>query len=803
MGKKRAVAAREDERRVVTFKGVVDPGDPRVPGDIDTPEVSLSEQKEEAPPPRPAVYALPPPPRIDRQQTHKRQQPQPGKDGFPLRRGGSSVVSSASSASILSSRSTADAHVLMQSFLHLFSTAAPETPVYDVAEAMVYRRLTEGGVFWKFHEGGKGAYRMVWCSPDLQRLFWGDLPRPDTPRASQSGHDVLVSDVRAVHAGWASPNSKAFKKRVEKKRQRAEEKRDAAAAAAKEEEGRCLSLQMAKRSLDLACIANWERDMWVRCFEHLLKARRRMRERLAPVDEDEHVGGLPPAPAGAGAAAAPSLVGSESDESLLRGTANRFRAADRVPGGDPQAMSRESLVEEVMLLRNEVASSVPKAEVRRLKQNVTALQRRWLDMVNRDKLVLLRELTLIRDGPKAAAKLEDRGEEWEYRLDGFFEDDEDGGDGGDDEEGVGSASAAGGDRVRSPARRGHEDNLKRLERSLYTSRSLMGGAGAGRAGAGLAGDSPGGSPALHGASGAAVPPPASLAPAAVALKEALADTRRALEERTRDCSALQFQAERVREDMTEMRRVLGITIASLAMPSAGLAHVRSEEEMDAERRDASGYLERNLRKVTKGSVAHLGVGELLDQYRAEVLGHTFDPAAVPRDAHHPASPDEEKHSGFVGGGTPTHAAAGAGPRRNSRALAIAVPRESGGTVATGAQDERLLSVFLALRSQWEMAELLLSEGPDARLPKWVPDAEAPRCSVCDTGFTAVRRRHHCRLCGSVVCGACSPKKCDIARFGLRGVRVCSTCHLVLRSVSAGGKAKGASAAAANGAVVMY
>ncbi|XP_034835269.1 pleckstrin homology domain-containing family F member 2 isoform X3 [Maniola hyperantus] len=60
---------------------------------------------------------------------------------------------------------------------------------------------------------------------------------------------------------------------------------------------------------------------------------------------------------------------------------------------------------------------------------------------------------------------------------------------------------------------------------------------------------------------------------------------------------------------------------------------------------------------------------------------------------------------------------------------------------------------------------------------WVPDNEAAICMHCKkTQFTVLNRRHHCRKCGSVVCGPCSSK-----RFVLRGqsekpLRVCLQCY---------------------------
>lgn len=38
---------------------------------------------------------------------------------------------------------------------------------------------------------------------------------------------------------------------------------------------------------------------------------------------------------------------------------------------------------------------------------------------------------------------------------------------------------------------------------------------------------------------------------------------------------------------------------------------------------------------------------------------------------------------------------------------------------------------------------------------WQPDASAKRCTVCDHTFNLIRRRHHCRRCGNVICNDCS------------------------------------------------
>lgn len=42
-------------------------------------------------------------------------------------------------------------------------------------------------------------------------------------------------------------------------------------------------------------------------------------------------------------------------------------------------------------------------------------------------------------------------------------------------------------------------------------------------------------------------------------------------------------------------------------------------------------------------------------------------------------------------------------------------------------------------------------------PVWVSDSKVDRCMSCSGDFGMWRRRHHCRLCGGVVCWACSTK----------------------------------------------
>lgn len=49
------------------------------------------------------------------------------------------------------------------------------------------------------------------------------------------------------------------------------------------------------------------------------------------------------------------------------------------------------------------------------------------------------------------------------------------------------------------------------------------------------------------------------------------------------------------------------------------------------------------------------------------------------------------------------------------------------------------------------------------VPRWQPDDELSACSICGNSFTFLNRRHHCRRCGRLVCGPCSPHRITLPR----------------------------------------
>ena len=62
---------------------------------------------------------------------------------------------------------------------------------------------------------------------------------------------------------------------------------------------------------------------------------------------------------------------------------------------------------------------------------------------------------------------------------------------------------------------------------------------------------------------------------------------------------------------------------------------------------------------------------------------------------------------------------------------------------------------------------------------WQPDSSVTSCSHCQSNFTLLKRKHHCRLCGSTACDECSKKCVELAELGLPGLqRVCDVCEMV-------------------------
>ena len=64
-----------------------------------------------------------------------------------------------------------------------------------------------------------------------------------------------------------------------------------------------------------------------------------------------------------------------------------------------------------------------------------------------------------------------------------------------------------------------------------------------------------------------------------------------------------------------------------------------------------------------------------------------------------------------------------------------------------------------------------------RTYNWTPD-DVLTCEVCEKSFDLLRRRHHCRNCGSIVCHSCSAYKKALPEtvHKDRPVRICDKCR---------------------------
>lgn len=82
-------------------------------------------------------------------------------------------------------------------------------------------------------------------------------------------------------------------------------------------------------------------------------------------------------------------------------------------------------------------------------------------------------------------------------------------------------------------------------------------------------------------------------------------------------------------------------------------------------------------------------------------------------------------------------------------------------------------------SEWQIFQRVLLE-EIRKEPTWLPDEAVTFCQLCSREFGFARRRHHCRYCGQVICGDCSPKSYVIPRFQIdSAVRLCRLCYPVL------------------------
>jgi hypothetical protein len=75
-----------------------------------------------------------------------------------------------------------------------------------------------------------------------------------------------------------------------------------------------------------------------------------------------------------------------------------------------------------------------------------------------------------------------------------------------------------------------------------------------------------------------------------------------------------------------------------------------------------------------------------------------------------------------------------------------------------------------------------STGAVSRM-KWMPNTASKTCTICESPFTTISRRHHCRGCGALVCAACSPQRFNFKEEGHKPSRACNPCAALVTAAN--------------------
>lgn len=94
-----------------------------------------------------------------------------------------------------------------------------------------------------------------------------------------------------------------------------------------------------------------------------------------------------------------------------------------------------------------------------------------------------------------------------------------------------------------------------------------------------------------------------------------------------------------------------------------------------------------------------------------------------------------------------------------------------------------------LETSAEAFRRMRGEGTVLSKAFWMPDESVKECRECQSYFTPLRRKHHCRICGLVYCSRCASHIVSGSRFGLdrADIRVCNFCLRVLSEYERAGR----------------
>ena len=98
-------------------------------------------------------------------------------------------------------------------------------------------------------------------------------------------------------------------------------------------------------------------------------------------------------------------------------------------------------------------------------------------------------------------------------------------------------------------------------------------------------------------------------------------------------------------------------------------------------------------------------------------------------------------------------------------------RGAGGNDAPSLDAQHEANALSVPRNQQRRGSQVLTL--DATAPVLQRQDRSPTCASCGSKFSLLVRRHHCRLCGRVVCASCSPHR--VYAGNARPVRACAPC----------------------------
>lgn len=87
-------------------------------------------------------------------------------------------------------------------------------------------------------------------------------------------------------------------------------------------------------------------------------------------------------------------------------------------------------------------------------------------------------------------------------------------------------------------------------------------------------------------------------------------------------------------------------------------------------------------------------------------------------------------------------------------------------------DEMSAAIVAARAATGQRADVALARAA----PVWIPDRASRTCRLCHESFTFSKRRHHCRMCGNIICDSCSKQRRLLRNIDEENkVRVCNAC----------------------------